>query len=223
MSVNMSEPQIMAGIEQDDRPDLGPVPAQPVAANKNISPATRSNLILVGLFLAGAATVAVLGLRKGPAMASASMQQAEAQVDSAILHLTDAAKPGAPASVAMTKELIDGFQRHDSRSQVPPDRLAKNPFLFIPPSNQMVETTPAAPQLTVREKTPEQVTFEKAQAEIKTLYLQSVMMGHDGGSAIIANNLVTVGQQIKCFTVVSITPKSVLLKWQDKDFTLSMQ
>ena len=58
--------------------------------------------------------------------------------------------------------------------------------------------------------------------KLKTLQLQSVMRGRNGGTAIISDNLLTVGQEIEGFTVEKIQAKSVILIWRDKKFVLEM-
>ncbi len=185
---------------------------------------TRTNIILVLLFIGGAGMVYGLSLRKGPASASAQQQLIESNVDSAI----DRLKHGggrAPAAQRVTRDLLGDFSQKIVRWQVPMDQLAKNPFVFISPAPQPDAPSVKAAALRKRpEKTPEQLTLEQVMVRFKKLRLQSVMMGSgDGdGVAIISNNLLTVGQQIEGFTISRIDPKAVVLTWRDRQFVLKM-
>ncbi len=186
---------------------------------------TRANVILAGLFLAGAATVYGLSLRGGPDKASAG-QVDETQVDAAILRLnTQLPKDGAPASGRLTHDLLHNFSDYVVRRQIPLKQLQKNPFEFVAPDPQRAASTPQ-PERTSPERgvNPGTLTPENIAAELEVLHLQSVMMGRNGdnGTAIISNNLLTVGTHIKCFTVKRITPTSVVLVCQGKEYVLMM-
>lgn len=186
---------------------------------------TRANLILAGLFVAGAATVYGLSLRDGPDKASAA-QVDESQVDAAILRLnTEPPKDGAPAPGRLTHDLLHNFSDYVVRRQIPLKQLGKNPFEFVSPDPQATPSTPQ-PERTSPERGANAgpMTPENVAAELEVLHLQSVMMGRNGdsGTAIISNNLLTVGAHIKCFTVKRITPTSVVLVCQGKEYVLMM-
>lgn len=188
----------------------------------------RANIVLVGLFIAGAATVYGLTFRKTPSRASAEQQAVESEVEAAILRLANTtAQAGLRTPGRVTHDLLKNFYEQITERQVRLDALPKNPFFFVCPEGQTMQPPPkprggprpAAPQ------DPAALTEEKVATELKTLTLQSVMMGGraDSGAAIISNNLLTVGQSIKCFTVKNITSDSVILECEGKEYTLIIQ
>lgn len=188
-------------------------------------PAMRANLLLAALFLCGAGGVYVLSLRGGPAKASAEQQFAEAQMDTAILRISSMPdSSAAPSPGRMTRELLQTFYNRVTSCQVPLEKLGKNPFVFVPPV-----PPPAAPAqkpaVDVAETQPAEYSnssYQQALATFRGLRLQSIMMGNNGGTAIISNNLLTAGQQIDGFTVKAVNPKSVVLTWHDREFELKM-
>jgi len=187
----------------------------------------RANVMLAVLFIGGSAVVYGLLLRRRPAEASAQDQLAEAQVDDALLRISKLAPSGTgkPAPGRITRELLQSFRTEISKHQVPLNRLSKDPFVFVPPLGKVAvplrhTDTPAGNHQRID---PERETLEQAKARFASLRLQSIMMGRSGSSAIISNNLVTVGQRIEGFTVESITRKAVVLVWENNRFTLKMQ
>ncbi|MCD4699095.1 MAG: hypothetical protein K8R91_00785 [Phycisphaerae bacterium] len=184
----------------------------------------RSNIFLVVLFVGGAAAVYGLSLRKGPDEASAEQQIAEAQVDSAILRIAseDSTKVTTPSSGQVTGRVLKNFYDRIAERQIPLSDLKKNPFVFVPtaPVASLLVEGSLRPKAT--EKTPEEKRREETTAVLKTLHLQSVMMGRDGGTALISNNLLTVGQTIDGFEIKSISPRLVVLVRDGKEFVLEM-
>jgi hypothetical protein len=186
----------------------------------------RANIILACLLLVGVGVVYALSQRKGPATASAEQQAAESQVDSALLRLSG---QGALASgtAKPTQKLLAEFFQQVSDRQVPLDRLGKNPFLFVRPGQSLLTATQPQAGGTVEAEpaaAPVKQDIEQVKAALKRLRLQSVMMGgNSGGTALISNNLLTVGQRIDCFVVQAIQPGQVVLGWEDREFTLKMQ
>ena len=186
----------------------------------------RANIVLAGLFIAGGATVYGLAFRDRTATASAEQQAVESQVEAAILQLTGpkaSDAPDAPGSV--TQGLLETFYAQVTERQIPPEALRKNPFYFVHPTGRTIEVSVgangSAPPKVVAQ--PGVLTEKTVLEELKTLALQSVMMGRNGtGTAIISNNLLTVGQSIKCFTVTKINPDSVVLDWEGKEYELTM-
>ncbi len=187
---------------------------------------TRANVMLALLFIGGAAGVYALSLREGPAEASAEQQLAEAQVDSAIERFSQRPSGSSrPTAGRMTRELLRDFYSEIRQRQIPLKGLKKDPFLFVRPAGEALPSAAEEakrPAGGPREDARPEESLEEAQARFETLQLRSIMMGRGGGTAIISNNLVTVGQKIDWFTVESITPKSVVLVWQDRRFTLEM-
>jgi hypothetical protein len=189
--------------------------------------AVRSNVFLVGLFLAGAAGVYGLSLRKGPAPALASAEQrlVEQQVDSAILRLSRDPKTvtSAPAAGRVTRELLRNFYEQAVQRQVPLKKLRKNPFFYVRAAAVVTGPTtspaPEGPSLP-----PGGGGSASIQAALAALRLQSVIMGRggEGSAAIISNNLLTVGQSIEGFLLKSIGPESVVLTREGKDYELRM-
>lgn len=186
-----------------------------------ISPVLRDNLVLVLLFAAGVAGVFVLSLHKYPPLVNQDQKKVEAQVDAAILRLNTAA----PAAIAgqSSQKLLEEFYKQAGTTQIPLADLKKNPYVFLSPhagGPAAVEgDKPAAdPDLKARE-----LSLEKANEAVGQMRLQSVMMGRDGATAIISNNLLTVGQQFQGFAVKSITARSVTLTWRDHEFVLTMR
>ncbi len=186
----------------------------------------RSNVLLVVLFVGGVGVVYGLSLRKGPEKASAEQQGVESRVNSAILRISneEAAQMGVSTSGHGTSSVLKSFYDKITKCQIPLHKLRKNPFVFNrritrkpDKSAKKPDKTPAAVA-----KKQEDDSQEKAMAILKTLQLQSVMRGRNGGTAIISDNLLTVGQEIEGFTVEKIQAKSVILIWRDKKFVLEM-
>lgn len=215
-----------------DLPDMGPAPAGEAQVDSPQHPhssyksqMTRANIVLAVLFVGGAATVYALSLRKGPAEASAEQKLIESSVDSAILRLKYAPARGSNALNArnVARDLLSSFSDRIVKSQVPLDKLDKNPFKFAPLARRASPPiTEPQPQPKQPAKTPEQITYEQAMERLSRLRLQSVMMDSSGSAAIISNNLLTVGQQMEGFTVKRIGPKSVVLTWGGQEFVLKM-
>lgn len=181
----------------------------------------RSNVLLLALFLAAGVGVYVLAVKKGPAQASAQQQAAEKQVEMAILHLKQGTTE--PSESQDTRQLIHNFYRELALRQVPMERLRKNPFIFVPPVLPTATNTSPSEDTAVRAAANERENREKAMAALKTLQLQSVITGRGGSTAVISNNLLTVGQKIEGFIVKAIEPKRVVLSFQGKDYSLYMQ
>lgn len=184
----------------------------------------RSNIFLIVLFIGGAAAVYGLSLRKGPAEASAEQQTVEIQVDSAILRIANEEpnKAKAPSSGQITSQILENFYDRIAERQIPLSDLKKNPFVFVPtaPPKPIVVKNSSDPKAV--EKSPEEKRREETTAAFKTLHLQSVMMGRDGGTALISNNLLTAGQTIEGFKIKSISPRLVVLVRDGKEFVLEM-
>lgn len=186
---------------------------------KGLSPILRDNILLLLLFVGGVGGVFVLSLHKYPPLVNQDQKKVEAQVDAAILRL-NAADPSAMAG-QKSQKLLEEFYRQSTATQIPLADLKKNPYIFAParPTAAVAAGDKSAddPAQKAREQ-----SLEKANEAFRQMRLQSVMMGRGEATAIISNNLLTVGQPFQGFTVKSITARSVVLTWRDREFVLSM-
>ncbi len=184
----------------------------------------RSNILLVVLFVGAAAGVYGLSLRKGPAGASAEQQVVESQVDSAILRIANegSAQTKMPSSGQVTSQILKNFSDRITERQIPLRDLKKNPFVFVPTASATSIVAGKPSKSKPDEKSPEEKSHEEAMAILETLHLQSVMMGRNGGTALISDNLLTVGQEIGGFKIKSISPRLVVLVRTGKEFILEM-
>lgn len=179
---------------------------------------TRGNIVLIGLFAAGIASVYFLSIRKGPDTASASDTTVEQQVEDFISG-NGAAGATAKKGEDETQKVVDSLYHYAARHQVPLKDLKANPFTFT-----SAEKPKAAPVKTSTGPTPEQLAAGKKKAEVDAEYaqlqLQSIMMGQRGGTAIINGNFLTEGQYVGSLKVSKIMPRSVELTWNSEVFTL---
>lgn len=183
----------------------------------------RANIVLAAMLVLAGGAVYALAVRHGPSPASAGQQTVETQVDMAILRLNETPVAGVPQAGRISRELLQNFYKEISNRQVPLKDLKKNPFVFVPvvpPPTLLtaVKQEAASPP----SETPRKDSREEMMQALKKLHLQSVMMGRGGGTAIISNNLLTVGQSIDGFTVKSIAPNAVVLTWDGEEFELKM-
>lgn len=202
----------------------GPVPAagptESTGGLEAIASRLRGNWILVGLFAAGLASLYLMSLWKGPAAASAEQIQVQSNVEEALSKLI-AAPLNTPGGKG-TSAIVQTFYYDARQRQIPPDKLRNNPFVFraaevrpAPAPVPKVETPATKPVSDATELT-------EATNAVKTLTLQSVVMGTRRRAAIISNNLLTEGQTIQGWTVTEIQPKEVTLTWKDQKHVLRM-
>ncbi len=184
----------------------------------------RSNIFLVVLFVGAAAAVYGLSLRKGPTEASAEQKTIECRVDSAILRIANAAPTDVktPSSGQVTGRILKTFYDQIAKRQIPLRDLKKNPFVLVRTKRKIISVVRKPSKAKVVKKSPQEISREEALAALKTLHLQSVMMGRNGGTALISNNLFTVGQTIEGFKIKSINSKLVVLVRDGIEFTLEM-
>lgn len=176
-------------------------------------------LVLVGLFLAGIAGLYLLSLRNTPAAASARQKLVEAKVDAALKQLDPPA--AAPQDRPGDKPgIIDRFYYDARARQIPSRDLQSNPFAFKAPPNMRKVEVPI-PKEVERAKPAAVIALEQARAAVKGLRLQSVLSGARN-AAMISDNLLTEGQQIRGWTVERIQSRSVVLRWKDQTVTLTM-
>jgi hypothetical protein len=187
-----------------------------------LSPVLRDNVLLVLLFVAGVGGVFVLSLHKNPPLVDQDQKKVEAQVDAAILRLN--AADASTIAGQSSQKVLQEFYNRSTTTQIPLKDLKKNPYVFVPPhpAGPIPPAESDKPAVDPEQKAREQ-SLEKANEAFRQMRLQSVMMGRGGATAIISNNLLTVGQQFQGFTVKSITARSVVLAWREREFVLSMQ
>lgn len=180
---------------------------------------TRANLLLVGLFAIGAASVYFLSLRKGPARADARDQAVETQIDSYISKAKDA--PAGANTSPEGRQIVEAFYDDITRHQVPLEDLKGNPFVFggsgaAPAPVEVPKATSAEELARLKRKAEVEVEFGK-------LKLQSIMMSQRGGTAIINNTFVTEGETVGSFKVAKINSRSVVLLWENVPYTLQIE
>ncbi len=211
---NLNTPQ--GNSAPEGAPEAGPPEPQTPQRNKS-SMLARNNLVLGGLFVTAVAVIAVLHFKAGPQSAQAASTGNDAQMDTLLSALTQA-KNDCRSSTAQS--IVKRFYCEAKQRQVPPDQLAGNPFRMVlpkaPPPRE--ETPPPAAPVD-----PEAQSLSAALDELRDLTLQSVLTGSSGATAVISNNVLTVGQKICGWTVVEITPRQVVLQWKNHRHVLSVK
>jgi transposase len=124
---------------------------------------------------------------------------------------------------ATASSVINRFYYEARQRQVPPEQLVGNPFRMVlpqalpPPVELQAAPHPASPD-------PEAQALAEAEDNIRDLTLQSVLIGSSGATAIISNNqILTVGQNVRGWTVVEIAPKQVVLQWKSHRHIMTMK
>jgi hypothetical protein len=171
----------------------------------------KSTWAIIGVFIAGAAFVALFSLRGGPSKANATDRDTEKRVDQFLAQNQKATTT--VKDLKDTKQMVQDFYIYASRHQVPVDDLKSNPFVFGRPAVTAEGPTGGM--------TPRRLA--ELQRVCSSYRLQSILMGAREGTAIIDNNFVAVGGKIGPFTVKGIYPKSVDLVCEGTVFTLHLQ
>jgi len=200
--------------------ELQPHQAPASAAGKHRRNAflTRGSLVLLGIYATGFAALYVLGHSGGPKAAKGEQNLVYAKVDAA-LNLMDA-QPGAGELDQRTnaKAIVDDFYTAAKQRQVDRSRLSRNPFVF---KEKVVEAAPVVVPKEVEPKDSAPAELKAALEAVKTLKLQSVLIGRYP-AALVSNNLVSTGQNIKGWTVSKISPQEVELTWRDRKHVLEL-
>jgi len=198
------------------QPSPTPVPA--VAKAKSNPFLTRGSLVLLGLYATGFLVLYALGIPRGPKIVLGEQNLVYAKVDAA-LNLMDAQpSAGQLARKTNAKAIVSDFYTAAKQRQIDRTRLAGNPFIFREKKPE------AAPVEIVTEAAPKDdvpAELKAAMAAVKTLRLQSVLVGRQT-SALVSNNLITTGQTIKGWTVTRIGPREVELTWKDEKYVLEL-
>jgi hypothetical protein len=198
---------------------LPPEPTKGLSVGGILKWFKQGNAPLAILFAAALAGVYLLSLRPGPATASAQDQAEDGQVEMALAQWQARAEV-AEKSAGPARELVNTFYYETQQRQIPPGRLAANPFEFKTPTS-----APAAPLASAAESEPPNgdATPDGGPLNaVKELRLQSVLAGPHGAMAMISNNILTEGQVIRGWTIIKIEPELVTLKWQDQTVELKM-
>ena len=219
-NVNQTESSF-AQTRVDDQPAPARPPSGAFAAKARLQQLRGGNLLIVAIFAASLIGLYIYSLSRGPKKASAQEKLVEALVDSAILTLRALSQKGPRNSSA--NDVVKTFYYEAEQRQVPHDKLAGNPFVFTP--LKPTEPVRLEPVEVEKPKVSDSVQKEvsSALAEVRKLKLQSVMLGSKSTIAVISNNLLSVGQDINGWTVVSIEPRKVVLTWKDQKHVLELQ
>jgi hypothetical protein len=201
-------------------PDAQPEPLAPQSSyRRNSATLSRNNLVLAALFIAGVAVIALLHLKAGPQPALAGSAAGDTQMDTLLAELTQVKND---CRSATANAVINRFYCEARQRQVPPEQLLGNPFRM-----ELPEAPP--PEAPVKEPShaaapnPEAVALAEALENIRGLELQSVLTGSSGATAVVSNNVLTVGQNVGGWTVVEIAPKKVVLEWKSHRHILTMK
>ncbi len=220
METNQTPPAPTPG-DVPAAPELQPCMVQVSSAPKaKCNPfVTRGSLILLGIYAAGFAALYFLGLRSGPTVALGQQDLVYAKVNAALTLMDAEPSPGQLAKKTNAKAIVDDFYTAATQRQIERKRLVGNPFIFTPEKPK-----PARVQIAQEDVQKDEVPAElkAAMAKVKTLRLQSVLVGRQT-AALVSNNLLTTGQTIKGWTVSRITPREVELKWKDQTYILTLQ
>ncbi len=202
-------------------PDAEPEPQAPETPprRKKAGVLSRNNLVLAGLFAAGIVVIALLHFKAGPQSAAAASAASDSQMDTLLAALTQV-KNDCRSATAST--VINRFYYEARQRQVPPDQLAGNPFCMVLPAAAPV-FSPVRDAPPADAPDPEAQALAEAQANIRDLELQSVLTGSAGSTAVVSNNVLTVGQKIRGWTVVEIAPRQVVLEWKSHRHILTMK
>jgi hypothetical protein len=212
---------VALGTEPEAPAAAAPKPAEqaaPIRRRSGGSPfLTRTNLGLLAMFAAGIVGLYALRLRHSPAAALADQTLAHAKVEAALNTLGTAEGGLTAEDRGSAKAIVAEFYAAARQRQVDAKELLGSPFV---PRNVEDADPPPPPEVkAVEVKGPDE--FEQALVAVKGLRLQSVLVGKQT-TAMISNNLVTVGQTIKGWTVVRIDAREVELSWKDKKYVLEM-
>lgn len=173
----------------------------------------QSNILIVLVLIVAAGALYVLREWKvAPGASSAEARLMEATVDSAILQLGQA---GASARAADVEKVVNAFYARAERRQIPLEDLGRNPFQF---------QSGLMPPPTADKGGPARPTGPPAPQQVRNLKLQSILIGQSGSSiAMINNNMLTVGQTIRGWTVKEIHLRKVILEYKGRTYELKQQ
>lgn len=181
----------------------------------------RSNLVLVGVVLIGAAIAYFMFFKQSPTSAEATPADAEKQ--DARQAITEFLGGGSKNIAQMeqllkdTEQVVDRFSAYPSATQIPLDDLKTNPFRVDAekPAGTATESALAAQKRREEER-------KLATETVSKLQLQSVISG-TRAACMINNAMYTVGQQIEGCLIEEINSDSVIVRCGSFRFALKMQ
>jgi hypothetical protein len=213
----------VTGASSDGASEAGAAPARAGGFNPiaRLAALKQGNLLLAVLFVAGIGCVYMLSLRHGPARASAQQKDQELKVESALTQLRVSSARAATGGSVDTGVLVDTFYYETRQRQIPADEMPGNPFEFkLPADNQPVPVAGRAGESESNAVGARRLS--EAVNAVRQLKLQSILMGANGATAMISNNLLSEGQTIAGWTVKKIESRQVVLTWNDQTYELRM-
>jgi len=208
--LNGEETETQDSTENYEESDASFVTGEKKSSNAGI-------LGVVGLLALLGAGVYFFFLKNGPQSATAATaDQASASATiNEFLHNSGNAKL-MEQTLHNTEKVVQEFQTHAHKTQVPVEELSTNPFrMKLPkPDADIADVVPS--------KIREDEERKRIITEANALELQSVVRG--GHSACLVNNsLYHEGETIGSFTIEEIRPKSVIVKQGKLKFELTMK
>ncbi len=180
---------------------------------------TKGSLVLLGVYATGFMALYVFGHGSGgPKSAKGEQNLVYAKVDAALNQMDAQPAAGELSRRTNAKAIVEDFYTAARQRQVDRNRLARNPFIF---KEKVPEAAPVVVAKEVEPKDNEPAELKAAMEAVKTLKLQSVLVGRSQ-AALVSNNLVTTGQNIKGWTVTRIGPREVELTWKDQKHILAL-
>jgi hypothetical protein len=196
----------------------GPASGAPAGKPRRQMPKVDAgNLLLALLIVAGIGGVYLLKLRSGPSKASAEQIRTQSKVDQALLLLQRGGSlTGATQSA---RDVVDTLRYEAKSRQIPIERLPRNPFMSRVPGDAY------GMQSGERLDVPTVTETQRAEvlAAARTMKLQSVLFGEGGGTALISDRPVRVGDRIGGWKVAEIRPSEVVLTFADLKYVLKVK
>ena len=188
---------------------------------------SRGTMIVMGLLLAGGASVYLMSMRSMPQVASAKDKAMEDEVEKAIATLDKQGDQAKALSQMFdnSDQVVEVFFNYPAQNQVPLDDLKKNPFLHLRKSKGSGDVSDAdlinAREAAEAEKrhNEQKKQLEAALAQLK---LQTILIGEGSSAVMINNTILSEGQTVEGFSITTIKKQSVTLKAGDMEFELKM-
>ncbi|HEY1686298.1 MAG TPA: hypothetical protein VGG19_16140 [Tepidisphaeraceae bacterium] len=195
-------------------------PDEIFTTSDNKKPISKLNLIGFGAIVIGGIVLCAIHMRSGPATASAAATTATPaaksnQTISQFLSSGASDIRNMQASLANTEKQVQVFQNYPSVHQVPLGNLKTNPFAY---KGDDKSTSEAAAK-----RAAEIAALDKSASGLK---LQSIMFSSRPGghnACMINNSLCSVGAQVNEFTIIKISPYSVVVVQGDYQHELKIE
>jgi hypothetical protein len=173
---------------------------------------------VLGLVVLVGAGLYFFYLKNGPQNAAAATidQTAASATINEFLHGNGGNAKLMEQTLHNTEKVVQEFQSHSKKNQIPLEELQTNPFRLKVPKPEVQESEAVPSKIRADEERQRIVT------EANALELQSVVRG--GRSACLVNNLMYhEGEQVGSFTIDEIRPKSVIVRQGKFRFELTMK